>query len=52
MADNDRKPEQQQNDPARQAPGQQHQQKDDKRPNEQGRNPGGQADPADKSPRP
>lgn len=45
MADNNRNPPQQQNDPARQAPGQQQQQGQPK-PNEQGRNPGGQGDQA------
>jgi len=42
MTDNNRKPEQQQNDPARQSPGQQ-QQQGQPRQNEPGRNPGGQA---------
>ncbi|HWW27869.1 MAG TPA: hypothetical protein VNZ85_18445 [Caulobacter sp.] len=49
MGDNKtRGPQQQQNDPQRQSPGQQQQQQGDRnRQNEQGRNPGGQADPAD-----
>jgi hypothetical protein len=47
MGDQKRNPQQQQNDPQRQSPGQQQQQGDKTRqqPNEQGRNPGGQADP-------
>ncbi|EJL24994.1 hypothetical protein PMI01_04570 [Caulobacter sp. AP07] len=46
MGDKKRNPPQQQNDPQRQAPGQQHQQGDKNRPmpSEPGRNPGGQAD--------
>jgi hypothetical protein len=45
MGDNKtRGPQQQQNDPQRQSPGQQQQQGDRNRQNEQGRNPGGQAD--------
>jgi hypothetical protein len=47
MGDQTRNPQQQQNDPQRQSPGQQQQQGDKTRqpPNEPGRNPGGQADP-------
>ena len=50
MGDQTRNPQQQQNDPQRQTPGQQQQQQGDKSrqpPNEQGRNPGGQADQGD-----
>lgn len=49
MGDQTRNPQQQQNDPQRRSPGQQQQQGDKTRqpPNEPGRNPGGQADPAD-----
>lgn len=47
MADNNRKPEQQQADPARPAPGQQQKQAQPK-PEEAGHNPGGQADKSDR----
>jgi len=49
MADNNRNPQQQQNDPQRRAPGQQQQQGQPRQPgqNEQGRNPGGQANQQD-----
>ena len=45
--DKTRNPQQQQNDPQRQSPGQQQQQGERTKPNEQGRDPGGQANPAD-----
>ena len=45
--DKTRNPQQQQNDPQRQSPGQQHQQGDRDRQKEQGRDPGGQANQKD-----
>ncbi|CAN5215239.1 hypothetical protein BH10PSE4_BH10PSE4_07420 [soil metagenome] len=49
MGDQTRNPQQQQNDPQRQTPGQQQQQGDRNRqsPNEDGRNPGGEANQGD-----